>query len=199
MKEDKHDKDIHDDFEPEAQEPIFDEELGDVEAGIAQKMQSLRKKLKQCEQEKMEHLENLQRAKADFLNARKRLDEERVRDRQRASDEHIEKLLPLCDSFHMAMSNHDAWNAVDQTWRIGMESIYNQLLSVLASYGVSKLEAAGADFDPTLHEAMKNVPVDSPELHHKVIDVIQNGYTRGLNGTVTLIRPARVTVGEYNG
>jgi molecular chaperone GrpE len=191
------DRNENDDLEPIDEDTADDAELEDIEENSAGKIKKLQQKLKQSEQEKMEHLESLQRAKAEFLNAKRRLEDEKLSDRQRAITDQIEKLLPMCDSFHMAMSNKEAWENIDSTWRKGIESIYNQLQSILASYGVKEVTPLGEEFDPNKHEAMTNVPVDSKELHHKVISVIQNGFVRTHNGKEQLIRPARVTVGEY--
>lgn len=192
-------KDRHeqDDLEPIEEEMVDDTELEDIEENSTGKIKKLQQKLKASEQEKMELLESLQRAKAEFLNAKRRLEEEKLNDRQRAITDQVEKLLPMCDSFHMAMSNKEAWGNTDSTWRKGIESIYNQLQSILTSYGVKEVTPLGEEFDPNKHEAMTNVPVDSKELHHKVVSVIQNGFVRTHNGKEQLIRPARVTVGEY--
>ena len=197
MKGKKDVMDEFDDIEPIADDIHSDIELEEVEENSKEKIRSLQARLKESEQEKMEHLENLQRAKAEFLNAKKRLEDERQRDKERAVITQIEKLLPLCDSFHMAMSNTDAWEAIDETWRKGVESIHNQLRSILTSYGVTEIDPTGKEFDPQTHDAMANVPVDDASMHHKVISVIQKGYTRTHNGKEELIRPARVTIGEY--
>lgn len=186
-----------DDLEPINDDAVIEEELEDIEENSAGKIKKLQQQLKQAEKEKMEHLENLQRAKAEFLNGKRRLEEEAQRGKERAVTDQIEKLIPLCDSFHMAMSNTAAWNATDETWRKGIESIYNQLQAILTSYGVQEVHPDGEAFDPNVHEAMTNVPVASQEDHHKVMQVIQNGFIRKIGEKIELIRPARVTVGEY--
>lgn len=194
---DSHDRTEGDDLEFTDENETIEEELEDIEENSAQKIKKLTQKLHQSEKEKMEHLEDLQRAKAEFLNGKRRLEEERLRDKERAVDALIEKLLPMCDSFHMAQSDAAAWEAIDPTWRKGVESIQNQLQSILASYGVSEIHPQGEEFDPNRHEAMVNVPVERKEDHHKVVQVIQNGFIRTVNGKESLIRPARVTVGEF--
>jgi molecular chaperone GrpE len=195
MKDMKHEQD---ELEHMDEDAAIDEELEDIEENSEQKIKELRNKLKACEKEKSEHLENLQRAKADFLNGKRRLEEERLRDKERAITAQIEKLIPLCDSFHMAMSDVKAWEAIDATWRKGIESIKNQLDAILTSYGVVEVHPQGETFDPNLHEAMTNVPTQNKDEHHKVMQVIQNGFIRKMGDSTELIRPARVTVGEYN-
>ncbi len=197
MTENKDINEIHDDLETVADDHFEDTELEELEENSKETITRLKAKLKQSEKEKMEYLENLQRAKAEFLNARKRLEDEKMSDRERAVTGHIEKLLPLCDSFFMAMSDKAAWEGIDATWRKGIESIQNQLQSLLKSYGVEEVHPEGQTFDPTIHEALTNVPVTDEKKNDTVITVIQNGYTRNVHGSTQVIRPARVTVGEF--
>lgn len=197
MDEHTKDQELADDIELTGEDNAVDPELEEVEDAADTKLKKLREKLKACEAEKMEHLENLQRTKAEFLNSKKRLEEERLRDKERAVEAQIIKLLPLCDSFHMAMADTDAWEAIDPTWRKGVEGIHNQLQSILDSYGVTQVDPAGEDFDPEQHEAMSNVPVDDTAQHGKIVQVLQNGFVRTAGDTQTLLRPARVMVGEH--
>ncbi len=196
MKEDKKNE-FQEDIEMTGEDNAIEPEIEEIEEIRGNKLQEVKAKLKACEQEKMEHLEELQRSKAEFLNGKKRLEEERLRDKIRAENKQIEKLLPMADSFHMAMHDKEAWDAIDAQWRKGVESIHNQLHSILESYGVSEINPADADFDPNIHEALTNVPVEDKQLHNKVISVIQNGFVRTIDGKEELLRPARVTVGEY--
>ena len=170
-------------------------ELEDVEESTDSKLASLLKILKASEEEKRQYLEDLQRARADFLIIKKHLKEEKTRQVARAIDEHAAKLLPLCDSFVMAMNDKSTWEGLPENWRVGMEGIYNQLLGLLSSYSISVLNPVGQEFDPNQHEAVSNVPVDEKE-EGKVISVLQNGYIRKTDAGDIVIRPARVTVGE---
>ncbi|MEX0931017.1 MAG: nucleotide exchange factor GrpE [Candidatus Paceibacterota bacterium] len=187
----KHTKKIHDD------EMIDDVEIEDIDNRTDEKIKLLQEKLKECEAEKSIRLEDLQRTKAEFLNSKKRLEDERLRDRERITISHIEKLLPLYDSFHMAMSNKEQWESVDSTWRKGILSIQNQLQAIFTSYNVSILDAEDVLFDPELHEAIDQESVDTEELHDKVVCVVQAGFKRSINGKDELIRPARVIIGKY--
>jgi molecular chaperone GrpE len=95
------------------------------------------------------------------------------------------------------MSNKEAWETATEGWRKGIESVHNQLQSLLKSYGVSEVNPLGQVFDPEIHEALTNVTVMEKEKHDTVVGVIQNGFVRTANGKTTSIRPARVTVGEF--
>ncbi len=188
---------IEDNIEFEDTVSSDDIDLEDAEMQAGDKIKKLRDKLKKCEADKLTNLEELQRAKADFLNARKRMEEDRLKDKKRTSIHFIEELLPLCDSFHMAMNNKEVWNNVDEVWRKGVESIFTQLQGVLQSHKVKTINPIGEEFDPNLHDAMGNVPVTNEAEHHKIITVIQPGYTMEDNGSTDVIRPARVMVGEF--
>ncbi len=181
-------------METEENEP----ELEEIENGVNGFNNTLRDKLKVCEAEKREVLEELQRAKADFLNAKKRLEEERLRDRERSLIKHIESLIPLCDSFQVAMSDKSVWEKADENWRKGIEGINAQLQNILSSSNVVVINPKGEHFSPHQHEALSTQRVEGIEAHEKVMEVVQMGYELKKNdGTTELIRPARVIIGTY--
>ncbi|MEK7638864.1 MAG: nucleotide exchange factor GrpE [Patescibacteria group bacterium] len=173
-----------------------DLEIIDEEAREADKIKTLRHKLTETEAEKRTLQDDLQRAKADFLNARKRLDEERSLDKIRHRKQHIEELLPLCDSFEMAMRDEEAWERADKAWRAGIEGIHNQLKQLLGSYGVKIIHPLHEPFDPYRHEAIGTEAVTDKALDHTVTKVVQQGYEIAVGDRVEVIRPARVTIGE---
>ena len=192
----KKDKEGDESLEPTGEDNFDEPELVDVEATGDDKLKTLRNKLKSCEEEKRQHLEDLQRARADFLNSKKRLEEDGLRRQERLLEGHIAKLLPLCDSFSMAMTDEKAWQDTPESWRKGIEAIHNQLLDLLADYQIEVVDPLGKAFDPNLHEAVSNVPVEKKTEDGKIISVLQRGYVKKANGKETIIRPARVTVGE---
>ncbi|MCA9357897.1 nucleotide exchange factor GrpE [Candidatus Kaiserbacteria bacterium] len=173
-------------------------ELVDVEEKSGDKIKKLQEKLRRAEEEKKEAQDELQRARADFLNARKRLDEERIRDRARAKIAHVEELLPLCDSFYMAMSNKEAWEKADEAWRKGVEGINGQLNRILDSYGVKAIDPQGEVFDPHRDEAIGTEKVTDEKLVDTVVTVVQRGFEMEVDGKMTVIRHARVTTGIMN-
>jgi molecular chaperone GrpE len=67
-------------------------------------------------------------------------------------------------------------------------------MSTLERFGVRRIEALGAPFDPSLHEAMAEIE-DSEHPPGTVARVLEDGYT--LNGR--LLRPARVVVSRRSG
>jgi molecular chaperone GrpE len=168
-----------------SEEIRIDSEIDEVEGRLEDKVKKLRSDLAEAQAEKREALEQLQRERADLLNTKKRLEEQTRLDRERAVARHVEELLPLCDSFDMAM-NDPAWQHADSTWRKGVEGMYAQLMGLLASYGVTVLAPVGETFNPHEHEALIDNGGDG-----KITAVIQKGYKRG----ELVIRPTRVAVG----
>jgi len=193
----KHDKDQND-FEEITDENIESKEfeLEEVEELSNNKLKDLREKIARLDTEKKELLEESHRARAEFLNARKRLEEERVQDRKRAQRQHAEELLPLCDSFQMAMGNTEVWEKADKAWRTGVEGINMQLMNILNSYGVKAVDPTGEAFDPQKHEAVGTEDVEDENLVDTVISVVQKGYEMTQDGDTYMIRPARVTTGK---
>ncbi len=164
-----------------------------AEENAAETIKKLREKFKACETEKQEFLTGWQRAKADMINARKRDEGERQEFIKFANERLIDGLIPVLESFDLAMANKEAWEKADKNWRTGVEYIYSQLKKALQDAGLEEINPLGKPFDHNRDEAAEYVPVDEKSDHHKVLAVIQKGYT--LNGKP--MRPPKVKVGEW--
>ena len=165
-----------------------------AEENMAEAIKKLKAKLKATEQEKQEYLTGWQRAKADMVNARKRDDEERKSFMKFANAGLIEELIPVLDSFDMAMGNKEAWEKADKNWRIGVEYIYSQLMKVLSENGVTELNPLNQPYDHNLHEAISHEVVTDKKQDNVVIHVVQKGYS--LSGKI--LKVPKVKVGQYN-
>ncbi len=174
---------------------VFDGAVNDDEAEALSRdaMKKLRQKLEVCIKEKQEYLLGWQRAKADFINARKSDEENKAHFVKFANQGLIEELLPAIESFEMAFGNKEAWEKVDKDWRVGVEYIYGKLIGTLEQYGLKELNPIGEKFDPALHASFENVPTDNPKEDHMIVAVVQKGYT--LNGK--LIKPPNVKVAVF--
>lgn len=162
-------------------------------SGAKDEVTKIKEKLKIALSEKQEYLDGWQRARAEFVNAKKRADEELREQKKYAAANVVEDLIPVLQSFDMAMGNTATWNAVDKNWRVGIEYIYSQLLAVLASHGVEEINPIGKNYDAVRDEAVETIPVTEKEQDGKVIQVVQKGYS--LAGKV-IVAP-RVKVGEF--
>ena len=93
-----------------------------------EKIAKLKAKIKELEFEKSEYMNGWQRERADFVNYKKRVENERVETIKFANENLIAELLAVIESFDMAFSNKEAWEKVDKTWRVGVEYIHTQFL-----------------------------------------------------------------------
>ena len=164
-----------------------------AEENALEAVRKLKEKLKISEKERMEYLTGWQRAKADLVNARKRDEADRQEFMKFANERLIDGLLPVLESFDMAIGNKESWEKVDKNWRVGVEYIYTQLKKVLADSGLVEINPLGEKFDINRDEATEYVPVETETDDHKVVAVLQKGYT--LNGRP--MRPPKVKVGEW--
>jgi len=153
----------------------------------------LREEIKKLQKEKEEYLTGWQRAKADYINLQKELEQVRVNVSVLAREKMAEKLLPALDSFEMAFGNKEHWETLDKDWRAGIESIYQQLMSGLAGSGIEKIDEVGITFDPNIHQSINIAETNEESKDHTIEKVLQVGYKIGDR----VIRPAKVTIYEY--
>jgi molecular chaperone GrpE len=125
-----------------------------------------------------------QRVQADFENYRKRMLREQTDAVTRANEALVEQLLPVLDSFELALGQLES---VDAPVRKGVELVYAGLLAVLEKAGLERIDAAGKEFDPNVHEAVMQEGEDGDPV---VAETIRTGYR--LKGRV--LRPAMVKV-----
>lgn len=180
-------------LEQENDDVSFEEvnEEGEVDARTT--IKKLREKIKKLEGEKQEYLDQGLRAKADYANFKKEVEANRLSDRKFATKRFIEDLLPVLDAYDMAQGNKEAWEKVDQNWRIGIEYIFGQLRSVLEKEGVTQFGKIGDTFDPKLHESIEIITLDDEPKNDTIAKILQNGYM--MHGSV--LRPSRVHVYHY--
>jgi len=146
------------------------------------------KKLLAEEKEKAErYLANWQRAQADFINYKRHTEQDRAEATDLAYATFILNLLPILDDLERALDSVPA-KAAGLPWLDGVSLIQRKLLAMLELKGLSRIEAVGKAFDPSLHEAVLHG--DGEE--GKVIQEIQKGYK--FHGRV--LRPAQVMVGR---
>ncbi|MEX2010287.1 MAG: nucleotide exchange factor GrpE [Parcubacteria group bacterium] len=145
-------------------------------------IKKLKEKLKEAEGKAKEHLNNWQRAQADFINIRKRDEEAKSEFIKFAHTNTLAELIPVLDSFNIALSHGQK----------EVEPIYTQFLGILRGAGLEESNPVGETFDPRLHEAIGTIETKSEKEDHKVLEVLQKGYI--LNGKV--LRPAKVKIGD---
>jgi molecular chaperone GrpE len=156
---------------------------GEVLAGSAETVS--RAEFEQLKTERDQLLDRVARVQAEFDNARKRTERERIEYRDYAAGSVIEQFLPVLDHFELALK---ATGSVEQL-RSGVELIVKQMEEILRQMQVVPVSAVGELFDPRVHEALGTVDRDDlPDQH--VAEEIRRGYRL----RDRLLRPALVRV-----
>ncbi len=163
-----------------------------VSVDFQNKIKKIKEELENCKKEKQEYLDGWQRAKADFVNYRKRSEEEKKETIKYATKELILEIIPALDNFEHAFRDKANWEKVPADWRQGVEFIYAQLKEVLGRHGITEISPINEVFDPKLHHSIDIVPVENDEDIGKIVEVVQKGYALGDK----IIRHPNVRVGE---
>jgi molecular chaperone GrpE len=154
----------------------------------ADDLETLRSELAEIEQKADEYLRLAQRTQADFINFRRRVEEERTQQARDANIAFLRRLLPVLDDFERALANAGPGD-LESSWGQGVQLVERNLRGILAADEVQRVTAEGAEFDPREHEAVGSQPsADVPEGH--VVHVVRPGYRKGDR----VIRPAQVIV-----
>lgn len=134
--------------------------------------EELQKTIEQQKLQITDLINTAQRLQAEFENYKKRADKEKVELHKTASKEIITKLLPVLDSFQMAIKNK---NNV-QDFIKGMELIYAQLYDILGREGVRPIEALHKKFDPYKHEVLMQEHRKDVKEDDMITEEFQKGY-----------------------
>lgn len=111
---------------------------------------------------------------AEYDNFRKRSAKEKSDIYPRATADTVEKFLPIIDNFERAMSAPCA----DETFKKGMEMIFQSFMNTLTSLNVEIIGEAGETFDPNLHNAVMHIE-DEQYGDNEIVQVLQKGYRIG--------------------
>ena len=127
--------------------------------------------------------EDLQRLTAEYANYRKRVDRDRIVDRELSFALIMTELLPILDNIERAEEHGELTG--------GFKAVADQLLAVTEKIGLTKFSDINVAFDPQVHEALMHET--SPDVKEtSVIKVLQPGY----KFKERVIRPARVAVAD---
>ena len=134
-----------------------------------------KKKKKDKMEEKIEELEDrVKRQMAEFDNFRKRTEKEKSHMYEVGARDVIEKILPVVDNFERGLASVPE-DQKENPVIVGMDKIYNQLMTTLTDLGVEPIEAVGEEFDPNYHNAVMHV--EDEELGENVVaEEFQKGY-----------------------
>ena len=129
--------------------------------------------------------DRLLRARAEFENARRRVERERLDFLQFAAMDLVKEILPILDDFERALKVETA----DRDYSRGVELIYQRLFETLKKMGLEPIETKGVQFDPNLHQAVERVQTgEAGDM------TILGEFQRGYNFRGKLLRPSMVKV-----
>ncbi|MDD5183199.1 MAG: nucleotide exchange factor GrpE [Bacilli bacterium] len=114
------------------------------------------------------------RTLADSENYKKRIDEEKLRDRKYAAQSVLEQLVNIIDIFDKAVNVKTDDQKINN-YLIGFKMINNNLQELLKNEGVKKIEVIGKQFDPKLHHAM-DTKYDKNKDDGIILEETQTGY-----------------------
>lgn len=120
------------------------------------------------------------RAHADFENAKRRLEKDKMNAVSYANESFAKDILAVMDSFENALASMESANEgnasdVLEKMKEGVSLTYEQLKKILEKNHIKEVACDG-EFNPDLHQAIMQVESDAHEAGD-VVQVMQKGYT----------------------
>lgn len=153
--------------EESAQSPEQETQSQDAEAQVDVKDET---------QAKLDELnDKYLRLLAEYDNYKKRTAREKESIYVDSVGDTVTALLPVIDNFERAMASFAEEDKNSEFYK-GMEMIFNQTVETFEKLGVSKIEALGCEFDPSLHNAVMHIE-DETIADNTIVEEFQKGYT----------------------
>ena len=175
---------------PEGEELTEASAEGTFTISPEEQVTALETKLEESTREASELRAMAQRLQADFVNFRRRSEQERDDMLKYFNSGLISKFLPLLDELSMALE-HSPASSRDDSWIQGVRLIDRSFRALFEAEGVTSIEPTGKPFDPAEHEALGFQESTKYE-EGNVAEVVRPGYN--LNGR--LLRPAQVILAK---
>lgn len=172
-------------------EKTVDQDTAKKEPEKKQSSEETEKKLSDLQKKYDELEDKYLRAEAEMQNMTKRFKKEQQQLLKYEGQDLIREILPVIDNLNRALQIDVKENGSEQLKR-GIEMVQRDMEKALKDNDVTKIEALGQTFDPTLHQAVKAVPVEEGQKSETIVEVYQDGYM--LKDRV--LRPAMVVVAQ---
>ena len=164
---------VEEDLEKIEKEGIHDPNISRKKDKINKKDKHIQEELNKLQEQVKELNNKYLKTLAESENYRKRIEEEKIRDRKYASQRLLEKLINPIDIFDKAC-NMKTDNEVLKNFLIGFQMIDNQIHGVLEEEGVKKIKIE-TKFDPRFHDAVE-VDYDPDKEEGDILQVLKDGY-----------------------
>ena len=146
---------------------------------LQNELDSVSDQIESAKQQAAEANDRFLRLQADWDNYRRRTAQERLDERQRATEKLVVDLLPVIDDLERAIEHAD--NLTDPAAKQfveGVDAICKKLVGVLNKEGVEVVNPVGEAFDPLSHQAVSQIE-DTEAYDETVAQVYQKGYRMG--------------------
>lgn len=171
---------------------LVDEVVLDETNEVKTESNEVNKNTEELEAEVKKYKDLYLRTVAETENYKKRINEERIRERKYASQSLIEKLVNALDIFDKTV-NFQTDDEKIKNFLIGFEMINNNLKQILEDEGVKKIVAINQAFNPTVHHAIE-ISYNEEIAEDIIVEEFQTGYTY----KDRVLRPALVKVNKKN-
>jgi molecular chaperone GrpE len=150
-------------------------------------IETLRQALTEEKAKAEANLAGWQRAQADFINYKRRSEQEKEEVGKFVNSVLMLNLLPVLDDLERAFTSIPP-RLAKLSWVDGIRLIERKLWAILEAQGLSPIKALGEPFDPILHEAVRQ----DKGKEGIVVEELQKGY----KFYDRVIRPSKVVVGN---
>ena len=147
------------------------EEKEVVETEEVKQEPSLEEQISKLQEELAAATNKYYKAYADTENLKKRLQNEADMTRKYRIQSFALEVLPVIDNLERALAQQTS----DESFKKGVEMIYQQLIHALKNEGVEVIDALNKPFDPNFHHAIMQEAVEGVE-SNMVVEVLQKGY-----------------------
>ena len=181
----------------ESEEAVEDEEVAKDEVnGEADQSEEPKEKIEAtplflAREEAEMYKDRWMRLAAEFENYKKRRAREFEILIESASEDVIRDLLPILDGVGRALAHSENGDTESEGFQEGIKMIMEQFPRVLYNRNLKEIETIGKPFDPTVHEALMQMPSEIYDAGI-VSDEIEKGYSLGDK----VLRPAKVVVSQ---
>ena len=166
---------------------LTEQEKDELIKKLQEEVETLKQKLQKTEEAAKRLSALYQSIQKDFEDYKIRA----IKEREQIKEESIEKFakafLDVVDNFEKALESFKVSNDINAIMQ-GIRMTHYQIMNLLQSYGIEKIEAAG-EFNPMEHEALETLKTKEYR-NNQIVKVLQAGYK--YKGKV--IRPAKVVV-----
>jgi len=168
---------------PEEQVPDFDDQNDPLDFN-----EGANDEMAEALREKDQFKRLAQRAQADLVNYRRRIEGEQESSRLRNQQRIVLRFADVIDQLDVAL-NSDTLENGDAGWLEGIKAIQKNFVNALMAEGFERFISVGETFDPRKHEALLSTATSEYE-PDTVVAELRPGYMR--NDEV--VRPAQVQI-----